>query len=230
MHLFTKSKILLRQILGHELKAEVELYCKTFSAGGWTFSPIGIDSSSVIFSLGIANDIRFDKSLINSFACNIHAFDPTPRWIDWIRAQQTPPEFHFHPFAIGNTDGTAQLGEDAIEVPVKRISSIMSEVGVEHIDILKMDIEAAEYEVIDDMLNSGVPVYQLLVEFHHRFTTVPLEKTKTVLQKLSAAGYRIFHISEKYREFSFIHEQTYHQRVNDSLNSLKPKSRAGRSV
>lgn len=252
MRFFTKSKILFRQFTGRELKAGVELVCKTFYAGGWTFSPIGINSSSVIFSLGIANDIRFDKGLINSFACNIHAFDPTPEWIDWITAQHTPPEFHFHPFAIGNTDGTMRFPRHAhkngsssapmpprsdarneddstIEVPVKRITTIMNELGVESIDILKMDIEAAEYEVIDDILDSGVPVYQLLVEFHHRFKTVPIEKTKTVLQKLSDAGYRIFHISEKYREFSFIHEQTYHQRVNDSMNSLTPKSRVVRS-
>lgn len=240
-----------RQMIGRELKAGVELDCKTFSAGGWTFSPIGINSSSVIFSLGIANDIRFDKGLINSFACNIHAFDPTPEWIDWIAAQHTPPEFHFYPFAIGRTDGTMLIprhahkngtslasvpprnypneDEGTIEVPVKKITTIMSELGLESIDILKMDIEAAEYEVIDDLLDSGVPVYQLLVEFHHRFKTVPIEKTKTVLQKLSAAGYRIFNISEKFREFSFIHEQTYHQRVNDSINRLTPKSRAGRS-
>ncbi|RXK89430.1 FkbM family methyltransferase [Chlorobaculum sp. 24CR] len=230
MQFYTRSKILLRQILGHELKAEVELYCKTFNAGDWAFSPIGINSSSVIFSAGTANDIRFDKSLINSFACNVHAFDPNPKWIDWIRAQRTPPEFHFHPFTIGNADGTVRLREDAVEVPAKRVQTVMSELGVEAIDILKMDIESAEYEVIDDILDSGVPVYQLLVEFHHRFKNVPIEKTKSVLEKLSAAGYRIFHISEKYREFSFIHEQTYYRHVDESLNGLIPKSCAVRSA
>jgi len=225
MRFYTKSKILLRQLLGHELNADVELYCQTFQAGDWTFSPIGINSSSVIFSLGVANDIRFDKGLINSFACDIHAFDATPRWVDWIRAQHTPPEFHFHPFAVGNTDGALQLQKNAVEVPVKRVPTIMNELGVEAIDIIKMDLESAEYEVIDDLLDSGVPVYQLLVEFHHRFKTVPIEKTKSMLEKLSAAGYRIFHISEKYREFSFIHEETYYRHVDKSLNALPLKFR-----
>lgn len=251
MRFFTKSKILFRQMIGHELKAGVELYCKTFHAGGWIFSPIGIDSSSVVFSLGVADNIKFDKSMIDSFGCHVHAFDPTPTWVDWIAAQKTQSEFHFYPYAIGDKDGTLRLyprvnrkgkpvpgmltmidewngAYEAIEAPVKRISTIMSEIGVDHIDILKMDIEAAEYEVIDDVLNSGIPVYQLLVEFHHRFKTVPLEKTKEILHKLFYAGYRIFFISEKFYEFSFIHEQTYHQRVNDSINSLTPKSRAGR--
>ena len=233
-------------MIGHEIKAEIELYCKTFSVGGWTFSPIGIDSSSVIFSLGIADNITFDKGMINSFACHIHAFDPTPTWIDWIASQDTPPEFHFYPHAVGNIDGTRLLyprvsknGKPMpgaltlidewsgaylpVEAPVKRISTLMSEIGVNHIDILKMDIEAAEYEVIDDVLNSGIPVYQLLVEFHHRFKTVPLDKTKAIIDRLAAAGYRIFFISEKHREFSFIHEETYYQHVNDSLKGLTPR-------
>ena len=37
------------------------------------------------------------------------------------------------------------------------------------IDILKMDIEGAEYDVIDDIINSPVPIAQVLIEFHHRF-------------------------------------------------------------
>jgi FkbM family methyltransferase len=253
MRFFIKSKLMLRQMLGRELKLGVELYCKTFKIGSWAFSPIGINSSSSVFSLGIANDIRFDKGMINNFACQVHAFDPNPKWIDWISAQHTPPEFHFYPFAIGETDGTFLIDpqaqnnggyflpvqplaektdgkNNAIEATVKRISTVMSEIRVEHIDILKMDIEAAEYEVINDVLDSGIGVYQLLVEFHHHFKTVPIEKTKAVLDKLSAAGYRIFHISDKYREFSFIHEETYYHHVNKSLNLPKLKLGTARSA
>jgi FkbM family methyltransferase len=221
-------------MFGQELTNRTELDCPTIKLGGWTFCPVGIDSTSIVFSLGIANDIGFDTAMIDRFDCAIHAFDPTPRWIKWLNEQQTPPQFHFYPCAIGGKDGTLHLyprvrkkgnsstsmmtlvdeGGDkteAVEVIVRRIPTFMSDNGLTHVDILKMDIEAAEYEVIDDLLNSGVQVYQLLVEFHHRFKTVPLEKTKTIIQRLTAAGYRIFHISEKYREFAFIHEASYNR-------------------
>jgi FkbM family methyltransferase len=230
MGLFTKSKLLLRQAAGQELSNKAELDCKAVSIGGWTFSPVGLDSSSVVFSLGVANEIGFDTGIIELLSCDVHAFDPTPRWVEWIKTQDTPSRFHFHPYAIGGRDGTIRMyprmpkgkksstmltlvdegaGDGiAVDVPVKRIPTIMSELGIRKIDILKMDIEASEYEVIDDLLDSGVPVYQLLVEFHHRFKSVPVDKKKSVVSKLQAAGYRIFHISEKYREFSFIHEET----------------------
>ena len=230
MGFYAKSKIRFRQMTGQQLCCKVEFACHTVSLGGWTFSPTGLDCSSVVLSLGVANDIRFDKDIIELFACNVHAFDPTPRWVDWIKTQQTPEQFHFHPIAVGGKDGTISLyprmpkgkksstmltlldegaGDGlAVDVMVKRISTIMSELGIQHIDILKMDIEAAEYDVIDDLLDSGIHVYQLLVEFHHRFKSVPLEKSRSAVSKLQQAGYRIFSISDLYREFSFIHEAT----------------------
>ncbi|GIS18490.1 MAG: hypothetical protein CM15mP120_04060 [Pseudomonadota bacterium] len=43
----------------------------------------------------------------------------------------------------------------------------MRDLGHDHLDVLKMDIEGAEYAVLDDMLQSNILPDQLLVEFHH---------------------------------------------------------------
>ena len=67
---------------------------------------------------------------------------------------------------------------EAIEVPVRRLSTIMRELGHGAIDLLKMDIEGAEYEVIADLLACGADVRQLLVEFHHRWPEVGIARTK----------------------------------------------------
>jgi hypothetical protein len=92
----------------------------------------------------------------------------------------------------------------AISVPVKRLSTIMAELGHTHIDILKMDIEGAEYDVIEDMKHSGIKPRQVLVEFHHRFPNVGLEKTRTAIATLRSMGYLLFSVSSKNEEFSFI--------------------------
>ncbi len=241
MQWFKKSKLLFRQMTGQELDNGIELTCQTVKMGGWVFSPLGLNSSTIVFSLGTADDIRFETGMINRFGCEVHAFDPTPRWVEWIKTQNTLPQFHFHPLAIGSRDGTLRMypringkgkvsstmitmiNDSAdetlgIEVPVKKISTLMTELDISSIDILKMDIEGAEYEVIDDLLNSGVQVYQLLVEFHHRFKSIPINKTKSALRRLNSAGYRLFHISEKYWEFSFIHDKTY----KNYLQTLPP--------
>lgn len=231
MNLKYSCKRFLKQISGREVRSRVEQPCEILDLHGWSICPLGIDRESTVFSLGVGGDIDFDKAMIDKFHSHIHAFDPTPRWIDWIQARELPPEFHFYPYAIGGKDGTMKLfprmprgkrsstmltvmnegleeGE-GIDVTVKRLPTLMTELGVSRIEILKMDIEAAEYEVIDDFLSSGVPVYQLLVEFHHRFASVPLGKTREALRNLYGAGYRIFSISPKGREYSFIHLDTY---------------------
>ena len=69
-----------------------------------------------------------------------------------------------------------------------------------------MDIEGAEYEVLDGLLSSPVLPKQLLVEFHHRFVEDGLQRTYDLIERLRGAGYRIFAISEIGREISFLRQ------------------------
>jgi len=65
----------------------------------------------------------------------------------------------------------------------------MRELGHVSIDLLKMDIEGAEYDVLADMISQRIPVKQLLVEFHHRWPQIGVGRTKQAIQALNAAGY-----------------------------------------
>ncbi|MDQ7034160.1 MAG: FkbM family methyltransferase [Anaerolineae bacterium] len=96
---------------------------------------------------------------------------------------------------------TAAQGFDA---PFKRVITIAKELGHSHIDILKLDIEGAEYDVIDDVLKSGVSVGQILIEFHHRFAGLSIRKTINTTKKLQKHGYKLFHVSDTADELSFI--------------------------
>jgi hypothetical protein len=48
-----------------------------------------------------------------------------------------------------------------------------------------------------------LPVRQLLVEFHHNFPTIPFARTEKAVRALNAAGYQLFHVSERGLELSF---------------------------
>ncbi|MCF8382586.1 MAG: FkbM family methyltransferase [Chlorobium sp.] len=231
MGIYNKLKTVARQLIGQEVLKGLELDCDQLLLHDWCICPIGINRNSIVLSLGVGNDIGFDTGMIKTYGCIVHAFDPTPRWIEWIKTLDLPDRFFFHAYAIGRRDGQMQLfprmskgrrstsmmtmmneglgADEGISVPVCKLSTITAELGVDGIDILKMDIEASEYEVIEDFLSDDVPVYQLLVEFHHRFSSVPVKKTKESLDLLYKKGYRIFYISEKAREYSLIHRDTY---------------------
>jgi uncharacterized UPF0146 family protein len=94
--------------------------------------------------------------------------------------------------------------DDVIEVPAYSLSSITEKLGHDRIDLLKMDIEGAEYEVLEGLLDCPVLPEQLLVEFHHRFVENGLQRTYDIVDQLRSAGYKIFAISEIGREISFL--------------------------
>ena len=72
------------------------------------------------------------------------------------------------------------------------------------IDVLKMDIEGAGYEVIEDLVKSDLEVGQILAEFHHRFRNVGIAKAKRAIKLLNEKGFKIFHASSDKTDYSFI--------------------------
>lgn len=70
-----------------------------------------------------------------------------------------------------------------------------------------MDIEGEEYKVIEDVLDSGVEVSQILVEFHNRFSRFSVSDTKKAIKRMNQRGYKIFYISSTGREVSLVSEE-----------------------
>jgi FkbM family methyltransferase len=191
--------------------------------GGWDVATDYISLDSIIYSFGIGTDASFDSKLINRYKVVVHAFDPTPKSIYWVKKQDFSDNFVFHEYGLADLDGTVQFNppvnpdhvsytiidrletkENAISVPVKKLKTIMNELGHNKVDILKMDIEGAEYQVIEDMIASKIYPTQILVEFHHRFLNVGLQKTKNSINLLKRAGYCLFSVSDSKEEFCFI--------------------------
>jgi FkbM family methyltransferase len=189
--------------------------------GGWAICPDSITKNSIVYSFGIGEDISFDLALIKRFGCTVHAFDPTPRSLEWCRKQSLPPQFVLHDFGLADRDGTITFfapenpthvshstvhpgGGASVTVPVRSLSTIMKDLGHSRLDILKMDIEGSEYAVLEQFTKDRPDVAQLLVEFHHRFPEVGPAKTEASLDALGRAGYKLFCISDSLEEYSFI--------------------------
>lgn len=189
--------------------------------GGYEILPELVSDDAVVYSVGIGEDISFDLGMIERFGCAVHGFDPTPRSLAWLEKQALPARFHVHPFGLAEFDGVARFAPPAnpsfvshsvlpghdgarIELPVKRIGTVLKELGHDRLDVLKLDIEGAEYAVLDDVLTTGVLPRQLLVEFHHGTGGVALETTEASLDRLRDAGYRVFDARSTGREFSLV--------------------------
>jgi FkbM family methyltransferase len=190
--------------------------------GGYEILPALLGADAVVYSVGLGEDISFDLGLIERFGCTVHGFDPTPRSLAWLETQNVPDRFVVHPYGIAARDGTASFappanpahvshsvlgnGAGRVEFPVRRLSSVLRELGHDRLDVLKLDIEGAEYEVLDDLLETGPLPRQLCVEFHHGLVGVELAATERQLERLRTVGYRVFDARDTGREFSLVRE------------------------
>ena len=224
-----KFKLYAKVALGKDLLLKPEVQCdKTrygLEYGGWDVVAAGIDARSVVYSFGVGEDASFDIALIEQYGLTVHAFDPTPKSIQWVKNQGFSDRFVLHGYGIAAMDGVVSFNPpenpdhvshtmlckpataaNAISVPVKRLGTIMRELGHAHIDVLKMDIEGAEYDVIKDILQSDIRPGQILIEFHHRFPGVGVGKTREAIAQLRSMGYGLFSVSDTNEEYGFIRQ------------------------
>jgi len=83
-----------------------------------------------------------------------------------------------------------------IEAPVDRLSSLMKQLGHKHVDLLKIEIEGAEYKVIDTIVEDQLDVRAILVEFDEIYNTKDKGfhfRIKNSCDKLRKAGYVLAH-------------------------------------
>lgn len=181
--------------------------------GEWTVPASEIHSGSICYCVGCGEDISFDLSLIQRFGCHVYALDPTPRAIDYVQeVAGDNPLYHFFPIGLWDKDETLrffapknpahvshsllnlQKTDSYIEVPVKRLKQVMHERGHERIDLLKLDIEGAEYKVVESLLVDEIDVGVLCVEFDEYFNPLDAQyrhRIRTSIAALIGGGYRL---------------------------------------
>ena len=129
-----------------------------------------ITKDSIVYSFGIGEDISFDLAIIEKHNCKVFGFDPTPKSINWIKKQSISPNFTFFDYGIADKSEAIDFylpknpayvsgsfikhkninDQEKVLVQMKTLEDITLDFGHKRIDVLKMDIEGAEYQVIDN--------------------------------------------------------------------------------
>ena len=196
------------------------------SYGGWSILRDSLNSKSNVYSVGIGEDPSFDLSLIAKYGCRVLAYDPTPRAVRWVERHVTNPLFVMHALALADHDGDLRLflplpisadpvsasmypsasANEPISVPCRTLGSLLSECPQRNCDLLKMDIEGAEYGVIRQAAAEGwlEGTKQLLVEFHHWVPGIGVATTLEAVRTLRAIGFCIAWVSRTNHEYLFI--------------------------
>jgi FkbM family methyltransferase len=176
--------------------------------GGWHIPAGGMTSDAVVYSAGLGEDATFDVELIVRYGCDVWAFDPTPRAIAFSKSIKDK-RFHFLSIGLWSADGPQQFfppreeshvshsitnlqgtSHSTFEAMCRSLPSLMRELGHVRIDLLKLDIEGAEYEVLRPVLRGEITPSILAVEFHPASLS-GLRETLQLLRSLRRQGYGV---------------------------------------
>ena len=200
---------------------------RRFGSGGcaWVIPESCLAPGAVCYCCGAGEDISFDMALAREPLCEVHTFDPTPRAIEYIASLQNvlPARLYFHPWGVWARDeqvrffaprNPTHVSHSAVnlqktsrffEADCKRLGTIMGELGHDSLHLLKLDIEGAEYQVIESMLTDGIRPAVLAVEFdelHCPLDGGARSRIKRTIERLVLAGYGLVSVDGANYTFS----------------------------
>ncbi len=196
--------------------------------GRWAIDTTRLDNSTLIASFGLGEDVSFEDAVITRFGCRVVGFDPTPRSVRYLSQRKAIPGFAHFPYALADTDGVIefsappghiadQVSASAVaaygtcstarfKVPCRTLPSALAEAAVPRIDVLKLDVEGAEYAVLKSAAERGwlTSVQQVLVEFHHFLPGLHADQTRESLQLLRKQGFEVAWVGRTNHEYLFL--------------------------
>lgn len=181
------------------------------------FFPHLITPNSTVIDVGCSHEAEFSIAMIEHYGAKAIAVDPTLKHRSALAhlARRYPHRFQHLPFAISRHDTTATFYEsnandsgsilpdhinavhdDHTSYTVKTVTpkSLLHYLGLDYAAILKLDIEGAEYELLQGIGPDDLaPFPQIFIEFHHhaveRYSHVD---TRLLVNRVCGFGYRAY--------------------------------------
>eukprot|EP00668_Euglena_longa_P038672 GGOE01049724.1.p1 GENE.GGOE01049724.1~~GGOE01049724.1.p1 ORF type:complete len:371 (-),score=104.11 GGOE01049724.1:31-1143(-) len=147
-------------------------------------------TACVSYSFGLGQDWAYEIEL--SGLCYTYAFDPTlyrkPNRVERYEGRQ----IDFYKFGL-TADGRRFCHRGANEVWSKTLAGTMARLGHREVDVLKLSVDEAEWEVLLSMDRPDTPlqrVAQLTMELHFHY--VPVATALDALAVLQQQGFALF--------------------------------------
>ena len=154
--------------------------------GGWTVPGQLIDDAWLCYCVGAGGDVSFDLALIDRYGATVRSIEPVAEYVEEARRSAAGRDrFSTYQAAVATADGPTRMQvthdprsrslsaaglydtDRYVEVPGRRLESLMAELGDDHIDLLKLDIEGSEYDVVPTLTYRTLGVRMFATQLHH---------------------------------------------------------------
>ena len=203
-----KQALLIEPVVLAKLHPLLEFHGNDYC--GWCIPAGVLNGESVVVDVGLGEDISFSQSLMRAYGCVVNGFDPTPRAIDYVRSLGCE-RLRLHDSAVANRSQLASfflpndeshvsgsllreehLGQKELQISVVGIQELFALIGAERINLLKLDIEGAEYDLIAsaEFAACAARIDMICIEFHHRWRRFGRRSTLNAVSILNRLGFQ----------------------------------------
>ncbi len=190
--------------------------------GGWIVPDALLDPGCVCYCAGLGEDGTFDIELSRRYGCEVHTLDPTPRACEYAAEHLAGVAgVHFHPVGlwsetrsvrfyvprnpnhVSHSAVNLQKTNEWFDAPCSSVRDLMTDLGHDRVDVLKLDIEGAEFEVLGRLLCDGIRPGVICVEFDQ---PAPTLRVLRQVRELRRCHYRL--VSVDLWNFTFVQDDS----------------------
>jgi FkbM family methyltransferase len=164
-----------------------------------------LNSSSCVFDLGGYKG-DFAEMINNKFGCHVHVFEPSKIFYEECTTRfSSNKKITVYNFGLSDTngafiltddqDGSSTLpiidGNDGQVCEIKRFFDVYKEIQPDDIDLIKINIEGAEYPLLNHIIEKGLHLHikNIQIQFHNFVENAP-KLRENITEKLAATHRR----------------------------------------
>lgn len=209
-----------------------------------------LSPNSVVVDLG-ANYGRFASKVVDRYGCQVFAVEASPEIFDSLKTISAIKHFNF---AIAAERGPVELAlshnslaatikeprspdcgharrDETVTVQGMDLESFLTDNGIAHVDLLKVDIEGAEIEMFDACSDETLRnIGQITVEFHDFCDLIEAAEVKRVLSRLEHLGFSSIRMSRVGHQDTWLINQHVHPTPRAKLMLVKYGTRNWRGL
>ena len=188
--------------------------------------PLKNSEAPIVYSFGTGEDLTFSMAILKETKAEIFAYDPNPDAIAYLKKLPIykDPRFHFTAAGLSDRDGetlyykpkmvidysgsiynyTPDLYDDGFPIKIYCLKTLFEMNGHKHIDLLKLDIEGAEFAVVNTLNDLDVRIDQICLESHERFFSDFEDKIAVLIHEMHDLGYIIIYSDRVENNYTFL--------------------------
>jgi len=167
-----------------------------------------LTSDSIVFDLG-GYEGEWASNIYARYNCNVHVFEPVSLYADIIKKRfSRNNKITVYALGLAGSDSEATITIDKFssrltengnssmateKIQLRSFNDFIREKGIEKIDLLKINIEGAEFPLLEKLAETGTltKIKSLLIQFHD-FAENAIQRRKSIQEALSKTHTKLF--------------------------------------